>query len=233
MRNKNFATGDMRGDWNQRARQDFRHAVYSPTSGEQDDESFWASGVREARFLAALLDLDISIPLRIAELGCGAGRLLLPLSKQYPQHRFIGLDISDEMVRLGREHGSDQRNLTYEMSGAEHLPLQDESIDALFSAHVLMHVPKRFVPIMIREFRRTLRPGGQIILQLPSAKGGKRLLQALLGRDRDPKDTYHRRYYTNGQVFRLLSSQEFSGICVTQGFPTTRDRWFSARRNNA
>lgn len=39
----------------------------------------------------------------VLDLGCGIGRLLLPLAKKYPDIWFVGLDVSPRLVELGRK----------------------------------------------------------------------------------------------------------------------------------
>jgi cyclopropane fatty-acyl-phospholipid synthase-like methyltransferase len=44
------------------------------------------------------LSLKVEASETILDLGCGSGRLLIPLAKLYPKKKFVGVDLSDEML---------------------------------------------------------------------------------------------------------------------------------------
>jgi SAM-dependent methyltransferase len=46
-------------------------------------------------------------------------------------------------------------------------PIASGSIDAVWSSHNLEHLQRHQVPIALAEFRRVLRPGGELLLTLP------------------------------------------------------------------
>jgi len=65
-------------------------------------EAFWQSGERTVReeIVPLLEEFSVSRCCGL-EIGCGVGRLVLPLSQVF--HRMIGIDISNGMVRRARE----------------------------------------------------------------------------------------------------------------------------------
>jgi ArsR family transcriptional regulator len=99
----------------------------------------------------------------IAELGCGTGKLLRELAAISAS--VIGVDNSEGMLARARDstHGdifSDRIELR--LGRAEHLPLADNSADAVVAHMVLHHLPE---PIeAIRESHRVLREGGRIVI---------------------------------------------------------------------
>jgi cyclopropane fatty-acyl-phospholipid synthase-like methyltransferase len=93
-------TGRMRSDWDQRARQD---AFYFAAFGrhEQEEAEFEATAADVVRNLdRELRRLGDSSNLRALEIGCGPGRIMLPMSQRFGE--IHGVDISAEMVHLAR-----------------------------------------------------------------------------------------------------------------------------------
>ena len=51
-------------------------------------------------------------PLKVVDLGCGTGGLLLPLAKKFPEHQFIGYDWDFFVCRILKWRGRNLSNLT-------------------------------------------------------------------------------------------------------------------------
>jgi len=49
------------------------------------------------------------------------------------------------------------------------LPLRNDQADAILCAHVLEHIPDRYVGLTLQEFKRVLKPSGKMIIMLPSS----------------------------------------------------------------
>ena len=114
------------------------------------------------------------------------------------------------------------------------LPLDDGCADELHSIHFLEHVYQWEATAVIQEFRRLLKPGGLLVLELPNVrKAAKNLLAnkpdqecmwALYGDPRDA-DPYmaHRWGYTDATLQALLKNN---------GFPKTKimpPKWHGKR----
>ncbi|GAA1591492.1 hypothetical protein GCM10009789_51860 [Kribbella sancticallisti] len=89
---------------------------------------------------------------RIAELGCGPGRVLPHLAQLAPQARVIGSDLTEQMLRLA------PARFDRVVADAQRLPFRSGSLDAVVMAFVLFHLPD--LPAGLSEVRRTLVPGG-------------------------------------------------------------------------
>ena len=105
------------------------------------------------------------IPLRVVELGCGAGQAILKLALQ--GFEVIGADIStrqlDAAARAFSEHGI-HGELVH--CSAHALPLEDSTVDIAFSDH---GAATYFNPIaVINEAARVLRPGGLLVINTPT-----------------------------------------------------------------
>jgi SAM-dependent methyltransferase len=52
-------------------------------------------------------------PLNILDIGCGPGKHLLHLAKEYPQHNFYGFDINAGFIQYAKDHSQKQQNLHF------------------------------------------------------------------------------------------------------------------------
>ena len=86
---------------------------------------------------------------RVLEFGAGTGQ----------QARFLaerGFDVL--AVDLAQSNYADHLVFPVRQYDGEHIPLEDRSVDVIFSSNVLEHVEN--MPAIMSEFRRILRPGG-------------------------------------------------------------------------
>ncbi|HTS24403.1 MAG TPA: class I SAM-dependent methyltransferase [Bryobacteraceae bacterium] len=153
----------MRGDWNSRAHEDARYYVAFGRRGQQDEE-FFASAADVVRLLEQELKrLPREIPpeqRRALEVGCGPGRLMRPMSRNFGE--IHGVDVSDEMIRLAEErfHGASRIHL-HLTSGADLSPLVSGHFHFVYSYAVFQHIPSREVVLhYLDEIRRVLTRGG-------------------------------------------------------------------------
>lgn len=103
------------------------------------------------------------VPGEVLDLGCGRGEALDVLGQHGIDAR--GIDSSREMVALCREKGlrADEGDLLDSLTG-----LQEASLGAVVSFHVIEHLPTDTVERLIRLAWKALRPGGVLVLETPS-----------------------------------------------------------------
>ena len=115
---------------------------------------------------AALID-DLLAGLRpdpdVLDVGCGDGARTLA---NLPAGS-VGLDISRRGLDLARETVPDARLVHGEMST---LPFTAEAFDAITAYHAVFHVERGQHPVVYDEFARVLRPGGRLLMTLPSGR---------------------------------------------------------------
>jgi SAM-dependent methyltransferase len=152
----------MRSDWERRARENA--PFYICTTAAESAEAFAASGEKD--LAEQVLDgLAVSRDWAVLEIGCGIGRLLKPLSKRV--RRAVGVDLSEEMVRRGREYCADRPNVELRRTDGGLEGLADGEFDFVFSHIVFQHLPRKaYVDRYFREAARVLRPGGVLRVQV-------------------------------------------------------------------
>jgi SAM-dependent methyltransferase len=158
----------MRRDWDRRAEEDpYYYAAFGRR--RQDEAEFFATAApvvcdleRELRWIlppGARLQ-------RALEIGCGPGRLLLPMSRHFEE--IHGVDVSEQMVRLAREKLRHVPHARVHLgSGADLAGFAEASFDFVYSYAVFQHIPSREVVFRyLAEAVRVLKPGGLLRCQL-------------------------------------------------------------------
>jgi len=127
----------------------------------------WLSGPAEARCRdAGLRMLAARAGESVLEIGFGTGHALLALARAVgPAGRVYGIDLSPGMVGLAeqriREAGLSGR-VELTCGDAVHLPLETNSVDAVFTSFTLELFDTPEIPLVLAECRRVLRTGGRI-----------------------------------------------------------------------
>ncbi len=158
-----------RQDWEELAIADPLWAILSSPEwrrGRWDHEQFFATGeaeIAEVLGVAARLGFPKEHE-RALDFGCGVGRLTRALAGSFQEG--VGVDISEEMVRLAREL-NDGRNCRFELNVRSELgAFETGSFDFVYSSLVLQHMPrKELIRSYVGEFLRVLRPGGLAVFQ--------------------------------------------------------------------
>jgi SAM-dependent methyltransferase len=159
----------MRDDWNARAREDANYYVAFGRRGQNLDE-FIGTGADVVRSLVRELKRLPSAPSRRArralEIGCGPGRLMLPLCVHFGE--IHGLDVSDEMAIRARENLQGIPHAHVHVGGGADLaPFADDSFDFVYSYAVFQHIPSHDVIWnYLEEACRVLKPRGILRCQL-------------------------------------------------------------------
>lgn len=126
-----------------------------------EEGHWWYRALRRAIFANLNQYLPNWCDEPILDAGCGTGGNLSRLGNASTT---VGLDYSPDALRFCRQRGL--TNLV--RADVSAVPFQDRSFAAVLSAHVLYHAWVPDVARPLAEFRRVLRDGGLLCLELPA-----------------------------------------------------------------
>jgi SAM-dependent methyltransferase len=158
-----------------------------------EQEHWWYTGRRKilTGFVEEICRQVTDRRPRILDVGCGTGANLLMLS-EYGEAE--GVDISEAALAFCRERGLDKVRL----GAGEKLPYEDGTFDLVTALDVVEHMDDDLAGL--REMRRVLRPGGRVLLFVPT-------FMFLWGLQDDVSN--HRRRYRLPELRRVLEQAGF------------------------
>ena len=218
----------MRVEWNGRAKED-AHFYVAFGQRNQTEADFLASSAHvmpmfEQEF--SRLPRVAPVHWRALEIGCGPGRLLLPMARHFGA--VDGVDISEEMVALARERLRRVPNAkVHQTSGADLSMFSDCSFDFVYSYVVFQHIPdQKIVLNYLREAQRVLKAGGVLCCQIR----GKAPLPSELMRE---SATWTGCFFSAEDIAEFSRAQCFPLVALSG--PNTQYMWTTFRKslNNA
>ncbi|WP_329365572.1 class I SAM-dependent DNA methyltransferase [Streptomyces sp. NBC_01483] len=96
---------------------------------------------------------------RVADLGCGPGRVTIHLEGLGLDT--FGIDLSPEMVAVARRI---HPHLRFEVGTMTDLDIEDDSLAGALAWYSTVHTPLDELPLFFKEFHRVLAPGGQLLI---------------------------------------------------------------------
>jgi ubiquinone/menaquinone biosynthesis C-methylase UbiE len=94
----------------------------------------------------------------VLDVGCGPGWLSRRISKLVPQGRVVGMDISDEMIRVARRHSLDCHNILFVTGEVAEIPWEANFFNHAISVESAYYWPDPAAGA--REIHRVLRSQG-------------------------------------------------------------------------
>jgi ubiquinone/menaquinone biosynthesis C-methylase UbiE len=169
-------------------------ADYAAQAGRND-----ALAESRRRFAARL-----AVGARVLDVGCGpahdtAGLRDLGL-------RAIGFDRSRGMLALARSH-----QLPLLLGDMRQLPLRAGALDGLWVCASFLHIPKPDAPVVLRELRRVLQPGGVLFISIKRGQGQRWIAHGSGGQ----------------RFFVFYQEDELDTLLTAAGF-TVRESWLDA-----
>lgn len=117
---------------------------------------------------------------RVLDMGCGIGRMAIPLTRYLGSGSYAGFDVGRAMIRWCRREITPRHpqfeftwapvyNQKYNPFGTVsatefHFPYEDADFDFLFATSLFTHLVREETEHYLREAARVLRPGGACLL---------------------------------------------------------------------
>jgi ubiquinone/menaquinone biosynthesis C-methylase UbiE len=103
-------------------------------------------------------------PHKILDVGCGNGKLSLQLAKLFPNAEITGVDLSPHLVRWCRKKAQDMgvTNAQFYWQDAGDMIFEDSSFDIVHQGTLLHETPAYYIPLIVNEMKRVLKPGGRM-----------------------------------------------------------------------
>ncbi|BCB90688.1 class I SAM-dependent methyltransferase [Phytohabitans suffuscus] len=119
-------------------------------------------------YAAAVAEAGIAPGGVVVDAGCGTGRALPALRDAVgPTGTVVGLDLTPQMLSVARPRAG-AAGASLVLGDAHHLPIAGASVDAVFAAGLITHLPDPGVGLA--ELARITRPGGRLVLFHPSGR---------------------------------------------------------------
>lgn len=154
-------------DWNRRARSDARYYVALGRRSQSWEDFFRGAEEVVNALTSELSGLDQADDTRrrALEIGCGPGRLMLPMSRHFDE--IHGVDVSTEMIQLAQQNlDKVPHAYAHASTGTNLARFDDGYFDFVYSYAVFQHIPSREVVFnYIKETRRVLKIGGAARMQ--------------------------------------------------------------------
>ena len=238
---------DATAEWRAIARGEdvlFHVCSWPEKKGTWTEEEFYASGRSDWEdFRSHWQHYEPKVGGAVLEIGCGAGRLSHVLAEDFASVE--SLDVSEDMIERARAHSP--VNVRFHQVGGSEVPLPDDSVDAVFTVHVLQHLENAdAVSAYLREARRVLRPGGTLMAHIMLTSGPPTLRRRLgdawtlrrsraaLSRGKE-HNAVRMTMFTMGEAFAVLNRAGFDDVQL-RVFPVRSNgfhhSFFLARRSD-
>lgn len=149
--------------------------IYNRTAEEYDR---LLTPCRMCQFLALVQELNLRGDEKVLEIGSGPGRLSIEIGKLLPNGEVVGIDISENMLKLASAKAEELKvgNVKFVVGDALNLKFPDESFDVVVTSQLLHWIPDAHK--FLFEIYRVLKTGGKIGLISPTPEVYSELRQA-------------------------------------------------------
>lgn len=145
----------------------------------------------------------------VADVGCGTGRITAYLTEQGCET--FGVDVSSQLLRTASHT---HPTLHFTEASMLNLPIATATLGAIVAWYSTIHIPASHLPQVLKEFERTLKPGG--LVQLAFQTGTETEHRTEVGRHTVALD-FHRRQPE--QMAELLRSAGLEVVATLRRAP--------------
>ncbi len=154
----------------------------------------------------AIARMNVPREAMVLDVGCGSGWAARLMAEQAGAGHVIGIDVSDEMVRVAREQSSSVANVEFQVASAEKLPFPDNTFTHAFSMESLYYYAD--IGKAVSEIGRVLKPGGLFVTVVD------------LYKENPPT---HQWIETLKVPVQLLGIEDYRSLLAQAGFENIRD----------
>ena len=142
------------------------HHVVSFTRDDPRQYSELSWGLEYYGYASRVLELSARMPLRrVAEVGCGDGKILYELAQQVPEAQCEGFDLSEGAIAFAQAYAHGIGNLEFY---AKDFSAAEGRYDLILCIETLEHIPDEEVDSFISVLKQKLVPGGSLIISVPT-----------------------------------------------------------------
>ena len=110
------------------------------------------------------LELNKGNNKKILDFGCGIGTSLFEYAEKYPQHQFVGLNVSSKQIKISNEtlNNKKLKNVKFLLYDGINMPFINEYFDVIYSFEAFCHVENK--TNMIKQFYNVLKNKGILLI---------------------------------------------------------------------
>ena len=138
---------------------------------------------------------------RMLELGCGTAELTRAIASEGKNRNITALEV-DERQHQKNLQITDLPNVSFQLGGAEAIPLGDQSQDIVFMFKSLHHVVENKLDQAMQEIHRVLLPGGMAYISEP----------IFMGKFNDILRLFHDEQYVRQAAFNAIQRSIKKGL---------------------
>jgi SAM-dependent methyltransferase len=176
-----------------------------------------------ARAVAYFVDRYLAKGGVLIEAGSGTSETSMLIEKDHAARTLVALDLIRPV--LERCHPVMDVRVCGDIFS---LPFQDDSIDGIWNVGVMEHFPHEQIDVILREFRRVLKPGGRIVLLWPATFSVPqrilRVLEWFINLRRSEKFRFHpdeiSQLRSAAQGRQVLARNRFRTVAIDLGLRT-------------
>jgi SAM-dependent methyltransferase/nicotinamide mononucleotide adenylyltransferase len=190
-----------------RLRAIFRQALRSDDGELAARRDFASYGAQMDASLAQKLEdlLPWVLPGTIVDKGCGTGKLLVELSRRFPESSLVGVDLSRELLRRSDENTYAGGDVQLVLGDAAEAQLPDASADTVIFSSIMHEIysyggyQRGRITQALTSAARELRPGGRVLIRDGVSPDPARWRLALLDDETRARFTRFAREFKHGQ----------------------------------
>lgn len=173
---------------------------------------------------------------KVLDAGTGTARIPLLLSQQRPQWQITGIDLAENMLKIGAANikkAGLQQQITLELVDAKQLPYPNAHFDLVISNSLIHHLPDPLP--FLQEINRVLKPKGAILIRDLIRPANQETLQSLVESIGTEYDGHQKQLFADSlhaaftleEINQLISQAGLLDVKIYQ----SSDRHWTAERS--